>query len=217
MKKKNSLKKIEIYEKGIETNKIKYERQIKNNQNIINELNNEKKRLLYYYKELIGEEKFRNLIQAFKEENKDNENNSKNKNKIEDNNIIDNKTNKEDNIIINENKENNIENNIITLKDNNNINNIKENKNEKKYPEFLDFFKEEEENNDNINDNINENKDINEYINNDKISTDKEQKDEKEINIAKFEEINNSMSNRNKEYEDEPPPNEYEDLEEFQI
>ena len=56
-KKKNSLKKIEIYEKGIETNKINYERQIKNNQNIINELNNEKKRLLYYYKELIGEEK----------------------------------------------------------------------------------------------------------------------------------------------------------------
>ena len=30
-------------------------------------------------------------------------------------------------------------------------------------------------------------------------------------------ESDNSMSNRNKEYEDEPPPNEYEDLEEFQI
>lgn len=41
--KKKFIKKIEIYEKGIETNKIKYERQIKNNQNIINELNNEKK------------------------------------------------------------------------------------------------------------------------------------------------------------------------------
>ena len=26
-----------------------------------------------------------------------------------------------------------------------------------------------------------------------------------------------TISNRNKEYEDEPPPNEYEELEEFQI
>ena len=41
-------------------------------------------------------------------------------------------------------------------------------------------------------------------------------KDEKEINIEKLGEINN-LSNRNKQSEDEPPPNEYEELEEFQI
>jgi len=68
--KKNSLKKIEIYEKGIETNKNKYERQIKNNEMIINELTNEKNKLLFCYKELIGEEEFRKIIENFKEEEK---------------------------------------------------------------------------------------------------------------------------------------------------
>ena len=44
--KKNSLKKISIYEKGIETNKTKYEREIKNNEVIINNLQNEKKKIV---------------------------------------------------------------------------------------------------------------------------------------------------------------------------
>jgi hypothetical protein len=44
--KKNSLKKIEIYEKGIETNKNKYERQIQNNDIIIAQLKQEKNNLL---------------------------------------------------------------------------------------------------------------------------------------------------------------------------
>ena len=180
--KKNSLKKIEIYEKGIETNKNKYERQIKNNEIIINELKKEKNNLLFYYKELIGEEKFRNIIDNFKEEEK-----NKNLNKIEEINFKDN-----DDIILNQDL--NINNEEIITKEK-----------EKKYPEFLDFFKEEENNSDN-------NNDINININNDN----NKMKDEKEINIEKLGEINN-LSNRNKQSEDEPPPNEYEELEEFQI
>ena len=180
--KKNSLKKIEIYEKGIETNKNKYERQIKNNEIIINELKKEKNNLLFYYKELIGEEKFRNIIDNFKEEEK-----NKNINKIEEINFKDN-----DDIILNQDL--NINNEEIITKEK-----------EKKYPEFLDFFKEEENNSDN-------NNDINININNDN----NKMKDEKEINIEKLGEINN-LSNRNKQSEDEPPPNEYEELEEFQI
>ena len=182
--KNNSLKKIEIYEKGIETNKNKYERQIKNNEIIINELKKEKNNLLFYYKELIGEEKFRNIIDNFKEEEK-----NKNLNKIEEINFKDN-----DDIILNQDL--NINNEEIITKEK-----------EKKYPEFLDFFKEEENNSDNNND-IN----INININNDN----NKMKDEKEINIEKLGEINN-LSNRNKQSEDEPPPNEYEELEEFQI
>ena len=180
--KKNSLKKIEIYEKGIETNKNKYERQIKNNEIIINELKKEKNNLLFYYKELIGEEKFRNIIDNFKEEEK-----NKNINKIEEINFKDN-----DDIILNQDL--NINNEEIITKEK-----------EKKYPEFLDFFKEEENNSDN-------NNDINININNDN----NKMKDEKEINLEKLGEINN-LSNRNKQSEDEPPPNEYEELEEFQI
>ena len=180
--KKNSLKKIEIYEKGIETNKNKYERQIKNNEIIINELKKEKNNLLFYYKELIGEEKFRNIIDNFKEVEK-----NKNLNKIEEINFKDN-----DDIILNQDL--NINNEEIITKEK-----------EKKYPEFLDFFKEEENNSDN-------NNDINININNDN----NKMKDEKEINIEKLGEINN-LSNRNKQSEDEPPPNEYEELEEFQI
>ena len=180
--KKNSLKKIEIYEKGIETNKNKYERQIKNNEIIINELRKEKNNLLFYYKELIGEEKFRNIIDNFKEEEK-----NKNINKIEEINFKDN-----DDIILNQDL--NINNEEIITKEK-----------EKKYPEFLDFFKEEENNSDN-------NNDINININNDN----NKMKDEKEINLEKLGEINN-LSNRNKQSEDEPPPNEYEELEEFQI
>ena len=176
------MKKIEIYEKGIETNKNKYERQIKNNEIIINELKKEKNNLLFYYKELIGEEKFRNIIDNFKEVEK-----NKNLNKIEEINFKDN-----DDIILNQDL--NINNEEIITKEK-----------EKKYPEFLDFFKEEENNSDN-------NNDINININNDN----NKMKDEKEINIEKLGEINN-LSNRNKQSEDEPPPNEYEELEEFQI
>ena len=192
--KKNSLKKIEIYEKGIETNKNKYERQIKNNEMIITELKNEKNKLLFYYKELIGEEEFRRIIENFKEE-------EKNKNQIEEMNMEDKyeNLNKDIQDIIS-NKDD-----YLILKNNENISE----KNEKKIPEFLDFFKQDEEegnndiNKENINNTGNEN-------NNSEV------KEEKEINIEKFEEIN-SMSNRNKQSEDEPPPNEYEDLEEFQI
>ena len=199
--KKNSLKKIEIYEKGIETNKNKYERQIKNNEMIITELKNEKNKLLFYYKELIGEEEFRRIIENFKEE-------EKNKNQIEEMNMEDkyenlNKdiqdiiSNKDDYLILKD--------DYLILKNNENVSE----KNEKKIPEFLDFFKqdEEQENNDINKDNINNARN---EINNSEV------KEEKEINIEKFEEIN-SMSNRNKQSEDEPPPNEYEDLEEFQI
>ena len=202
--KKNSLKKIEIYEKGIETNKNKYERQIKNNEMIINELTNEKNKLLFCYKELIGEEEFRKIIENFKEE-------EKNKNQVEEINtedkyynlnqdIQDIISNKDDYLILKNNE---------NISENNNDNNNKEIINEKKIPEFLDFFKqdEEQENNDTNKDDKN---------NNENENNNSEVKDEKEINIDKFEEIN-SMSNRNKQSEDEPPPNEYEDLEEFQI
>ena len=192
--KKNSLKKIEIYEKGIETNKNKYERQIKNNEMIITELKNEKNKLLFYYKELIGEEEFRRIIENFKEE-------EKNKNQIEEMNMEDKyeNLNKDIQDIIS-NKDD-----YLILKNNENVSE----KNEKKIPEFLDFFKQDEdqENNDINKDNINNARN---EINNSEV------KEEKEINIEKFEEIN-SMSNRNKQSEDEPPPNEYEDLEEFQI
>ena len=202
--KKNSLKKIEIYEKGIETNKNKYERQIKNNEMIINELTNEKNKLLFCYKELIGEEEFRKIIENFKEE-------EKNKNQVEEINtedkyynlnqdIQDIISNKDDYLILKNNE---------NISENNNDNNNKEIINEKKIPEFLDFFKqdEEQENNDIGKDNKNN---IENENNNSEV------KDEKEINLDKFEEIN-SMSNRNKQSEDEPPPNEYEDLEEFKI
>ena len=201
--KKNSLKKIEIYEKGIETNKNKYERQIKNNEMIINELTNEKNKLLFCYKELIGEEEFRKIIENFKEE-------EKNKNQVEEINtedkyynlnqdIQDIISNKDDYLILKNNE---------NISENNNDNN-KEIINEKKIPEFLDFFKQDEEQ---------ENNEINKdnKINIEKENNNSEVKDEKEINLDKFEEIN-SMSNRNKQTEDEPPPNEYEDLEEFQI
>jgi len=197
--KKNSLKKIEIYEKGIETNKNKYERQIKNNEMIITELKNEKNKLLFYYKELIGEEEFRRIIENFKEE-------EKNKNQIEEMNMEDKyeNLNKDIQDIIS-NKDD-----YLILKNNENVseNSNNKEKNEKKIPEFLDFFKQDEEQ---------ENNDINKENNNTgNENNNSEVKEEKEINIEKFEEIN-SMSNRNKQSEDEPPPNEYEDLEEFQI
>ena len=204
--KKNSLKKIEIYEKGIETNKNKYERQIKNNEMIINELTNEKNKLLFCYKELIGEEEFRKIIENFKEE-------EKNKNQVEEVNtedkyynlnqdIQDIISNKDDYLILKNNE---------NISENNNDNNNKEIINEKKIPEFLDFFKQDEEQ-----ENNEINKDDKNNTENENNNNNSEVKDEKEINLDKFEEIN-SMSNRNKQTEDEPPPNEYEDLEEFQI
>ena len=216
--KNNLLRKIEIYEKGIETNKNKYEREIRSNEKIINDLEMEKLNLIYHYKELIGEEEFQNIIQNFKNENK-NEEGGVEEQKIE----KDNKGNKnEEEVDIKENRNENIKinyddkNDLLALKENNiknNINNnINYNKNEninnnKKYPEFLDFFKDEE--NDGINEiNYDEEKkeDIKEGNN----------KEEKEIKIVKFEETNNSLYNKEKD-EDESPPNEYEDLEEFQI
>ena len=221
--KNNLIRKIEIYEKGIETNKNKYEREIKENEFIINDLENEKINLIYHYKELIGDEQFQNLIQNIKKDNKYNIEFHKGKNKdkkIKENEKEDIK-NEEESIKINIDDK---DENLLLLKDNNNIqskneekivninnlNNINNNQNNlKKYPEFLDFFKDDE--NEGINEidsnreNIEEMKeDDNEDIN----------KDEKEIKIAKFEELN-SLSN--KEKEDESPPNEYEDLEEFQI
>ena len=60
--KNNLIRKIEIYEKGIETNKNKYERKIRENEKIINELENEKINFIYHYKELIGEEEFQIII-----------------------------------------------------------------------------------------------------------------------------------------------------------
>ena len=204
--KKNSLKKISIYEKGIETNKAKYEREIRNNEIIINNLKKEKNKLLYYYKELIGEKKFRNIIQNFKEENKDLFEKNFSKSKTE---SLDSNNKEESNIISNEDNKDNKD-NILLLKENNIINNINNTNNkEKKFPQFLDFFK-EEENNEINNDEINNNENENEILQNEE----NEQKEEKEINITNMEEIN-SITNRNKEYEDEPPPNEYEELEEF--
>ena len=209
--KKNSLKKISIYEKGIETNKAKYEREIRNNEIIINNLKKEKNKLLYYYKELIGEKKFKNIIQNFKEENKDLFEKNISKSKTE---SLDSNNKEESNIISNEDNKDNKDNkdNILLLKENNNIN--INNTKEKKFPQFLDFFK-EEENNEINNDEINNNENETEILQNEE-KEENEQKEEKEINITNMEEIN-SITNRNKEYEDEPPPNEYEELEEFQI
>ena len=138
--KKNSLKKIEIYEKGIETNKNKYERQIKNNEMIINELTNEKNKLLFCYKELIGEEEFRKIIENFKEE-------EKNKNQVEEINTEDKYYNLNQDIqdiISNKDDYLTLKNNE-NISENNNDNNNKEIINEKKIPEFLDFFKQDEE------------------------------------------------------------------------
>ena len=199
--KKNSLKKIEIYEKGIETNKNKYEREIHNNDLIINELKKEKNKLLFYYKELIGEEQFRKIIENFKEEeknkNQNEEINLEDKDDILNQDIQDLNINKDDYLILKNNE-------------NTNENDNKKEKSEKKFPEFLDFFKEdEEENNNDNNNNLNN-------INIENENNTSEDKEEKEINVEKFGEIN-SISNRNKQSEDEPPPNEYEDLEEFQI
>ena len=203
--KKNSLKKIEIYEKGIETNKNKYERQIKNNEMIINELTNEKNKLLFCYKELIGEEEFRKIIENFKEEeknkNQNEELNTEDKYYNLNQDIQDIISNKDDYLILKNNE---------NISENNNDNNNKEIINEKKIPEFLDFFKQDEEQENNEINKDDKNNTENENNNNSEI------KGEKEINLDKFEEIN-SMSNRNKQSEDEPPPNEYEDLEEFQI
>ena len=200
--KKNSLKKIEIYEKGIETNKNKYERQIHNNDIIINELKKEKNKLLFDYKELIGEEQFRNIIENFKEE-------EKNKNQIEEINLQD-----KDDIINQDIEDLNInKDDYLILK--NNENTIEKNDNkEKKFPEFLDFFKEDDDEEEIKDNNKNENNENNNNIENENNGS--TIKEEKEINIEKFGEIN-ILSNRNKQSEDEPPPNEYEDLEEFQI
>ena len=218
--KKNSLKKIEIYEKGIVTDKTKYEREIKNNENIINDLINEKNKLLFYYKELIGEEQFRNIINNFKEEeknkNKSEEINSEEKEDINTSNTLninrDFITNiNKDELLILKNNENNGENTDIKDKNNNN----KENQ----FPQFLDFFKEEQNKDNDINNNNNNEsntsvKDIN-NINKSEDENNSEIK-EKEIIMDKFDEIN-ILSDRNKQNEEEPPPNEYEELEEFQI
>ena len=220
--KNNLIRKIEIYEKGIETNKNKYEREIKENELIINNIENEIINLIYHYKELIGDEQFQNIIQNIKKTKKYNIELEKEKNKIK--NIKENE--KEDfknesiKIDIDDDKDENLlllkDNNIIHTKDeekNENINKIKEkndkqNKN-KKYPEFLDFFNNEE--NDEINE-INSNiENIEEIKENDNEDINR---NEKEIKIAKFEELNKL---NNKEKEEESPPNEYEDLEEFQI
>ena len=186
--KNNLLRKIEIYEKGIETNKNKYEREIRINEKIINGLENEKRNLIYHYKELIGEEKFQSIIENFKKENNIEIENNKEKNKKE------NKKMKND--LNNSNKEDNKD-NILDSKYNRKEEQNKNN--DKKYAEFLNFFKDEA--NDNSNNEIKE--DIKE-----------ENNKEKEINVIKFDKIN-SISN--KDNEDESPPNEYEDLEEFQI
>ena len=214
--KNNLIRKIEIYEKGIETNKNKYEREIRENETIINDLENEKLNLIYHYKELIGDEEFQKIIQNFKKEY----NYEKNKNikdnkeikeikdlkdiKSEDTEECKKEQEKEKiDISINESKDEN----LLTLKENkNHINEIK-NTNKQKYPEFLDFFEGEE------NDDIKEISTNSEK--NDEIKEEEENKEEKEIKIAKFEEIN-SLRNKEKE-EEESPPNEYEDLEEFQI
>ena len=221
--KNNLIRKIEIYEKGIETNKNKYEREIKENEFIINDLENEKINLIYHYKELIGDEQFQNLIQNIKKDNKYNIEVSKGKNKdkkIKENEKEDIK-NEEESIKINIAHR---DENLLLLKDNNNIqskneekivninnlNNVNNNQNNlKKYPEFLDFFKDDENEGINEIDSNRENIEEMKEDDNDDIN-----KDEKEIKIAKFEELN-SLSN--KEKEDESPPNEYEDLEEFQI
>ena len=222
--KNNLIRKIEIYEKGIETNKNKYEREIKENEFIIKDLENEKINLIYHYKELIGDEQFQNLIQNIKKDNKYNIEISKGKNKdkkIKENEKEDIK-NEEESIKINIDDK---DENLLLLKDNNNniqskneekivninnLNNVNNNQNNlKKYPEFLDFFKDDE--NEGINE-INSNRENIEEMKED--DNDDINKDEKEIKIAKFEELN-SLSN--KEKEDESPPNEYEDLEEFQI
>ena len=188
--KNNLLRKIEIYEKGIETNKNKYEREIRINEKIINGLENEKRNLIYHYKELIGDEKFQSIIENFKKENNIEIENNKEKNK------------KENKMMKNELNDSNKDNkeNILDLKDNRKEGQNKNNDNNKKYPEFLNFFKDEEEND------INSKNEIKEEENN--------KNNEKEINVIKFDKIN-SISN--KENEDESPPNEYEDLEEFQI
>ena len=213
--KKNSLKKIEIYEKGIETNKNKYQREIKNNEIIINNLQNEKIKLLYSYRELIGEEKFRNIINTFKEEMKKNENKKSDTNikeeiktKIEDN--ISNSNNNKDK---NNNERINIdkdESKILEKKENqdnqeNNASDISNKKNNIKYPAFLDSFKEEDINLDSNNNESSEKEE------------EKEEKDEKIINLVKFDEINDISNRKEDENEEESPPNEYEDLEEFQI
>jgi hypothetical protein len=221
--KNNLIRKIEIYEKGIETNKNKYEREIKENEFIINDLENEKINLIYHYKELIGDEQFQNLIQNIKKDNKYNIEISKGKNKdkkVKENEKEDIK-NEEESIKINIDDK---DENLLLLKDNNNIqskneekivninnlNNVNNNQNNlKKYPEFLDFFKDDENEGINEIDSNRENIEEMKEDDNDDIN-----KDEKEIKIAKFEELN-SLSN--KEKEDESPPNEYEDLEEFQI
>ena len=214
--KNNLIRKIEIYEKGIETNKNKYEREIRENETIINDLENEKLNLIYHYKELIGDEEFQKIIQNFKKEynyekNKNTKDNKEIKEikdlkdiKSEDTEECKKEQEKEKiDISINESKDEN----LLTLKENkNHINEIK-NTNKQKYPEFLDFFEGEE------NDDIKEISTNSEK--NDEIKEEEENKEEKEIKIAKFEEIN-SLRNKEKE-EEESPPNEYEDLEEFQI
>jgi hypothetical protein len=188
--KNNLLRKIEIYEKGIETNKNKYEREIRINEKIINGLENEKRNLIYHYKELIGEEKFQSIIENFKKENNIEIENNKEKNKKE------NKKMKND---LNNSKIN--KDNVLDLKDNRKEEQNKNN--EKKYPEFLNFFKDEEANDINSNNEIKED-----------IKEENNKNNEKEINVIKFDKIN-SISN--KDNEEESPPNEYEDLEEFQI
>ena len=58
-----------LYEKGIETNKNKYEKEIRSNEKIINDLEIEKLNLIYHYKEFIGEEEIQNIIQNLIKEN----------------------------------------------------------------------------------------------------------------------------------------------------
>ena len=225
--KNNLMRKIEIYEKGIETNKNKYEREIRENETIINDLETEKLNLIYHYKELIGDEEFHNIIQNFKKEyNFENENIKEIKSEKESNKEIKSDIkieadeSKEDsekekiNTSINDNIKK--DENILLLKENQNQNNNNEiNNSNKKYPEFLDFFKDEEnEENDDIKE-INNNSEGNKEIK----EEEDDNKDEKEIKIVKFEEMNSlrNEEKEEKEEKEETPPNEYEDLEEFQI
>ena len=210
----NLLKKIEIYEKGIDTDKIKYEREIKKNENAINILENEKIELIYKYKELIGDEAFHKIIDNFKMKNK---NFDTQKSKIDESNgdkIINNN--------INNLSEESKENNILVLKDN--IKNVSEKKdNMKNYPEFLDFFKDEEKNrnknseknSEKISDNISiKGNKSEEYM---EENLEESKKDEQEINIAKFEDTNNFSNNSERNKKNGTPPDKYDNLEEFQI
>ena len=208
---------MDIYEKGIKPNKIKYEREIKLNEKKIQNLENEKIRLIEQYRNLIGYNKFNSMIENFKKKN------LQNSEKEESEKIIEKESRelKDNLLILNDNK--------IENKDNNNNEDTKNNQNSQNQNDNMDNDNGVKRKNFNFMNMFDDNVDVNKsnQVKNDiekkeEINTnnnlERKNENENENKINKFDYIlQNNNQDIDKERKEETPPNEYSDLEEFQI